>query len=340
MTFGGRFVLNIIHFAALQGVSLSDMLKLSGYSEKQLELEETRVEASVFSTIVEEAVFKSGDAYFGLHAGEQLNLAAAGLIAQITQTSRTVKEALSYCCEFAMLGCRSIPLELVLMGSDYKLSLVADRSWAQQSPLAVRQTVEGLLAFTLREFHTLSHRKNHPVLMHFDFDQPSDPSEYQRLFQCPLLFNQQETAFFFKQEDVEQNTITSDYNLLRVLVAHAREKLDIISSNQGFQYQVRQSVLKLMNPEFPSLEKTASNLNLSVRSLQRKLSSEDQTYKAIIEDLRKDFALGYLKNSDLQINEVAYLLSYAESSAFIRSFKRWTGFTPQQYKNTQTSFRA
>ena len=93
---------------------------------------------------VHPAVSLTGDAYFGLHLGEYLNLSAAGLISQITQTCRTIREALEYCCSFAALGCRALPMVLEERTADYRLRLIPDPLWWEASPVAVRQTVAGL----------------------------------------------------------------------------------------------------------------------------------------------------------------------------------------------------
>ncbi len=332
MTFSGRFILNLIQFAGMQGVDIERLIKLTGYTEEELGHEEIRLNSEVYNAIMEEIVFLTKDKYFGIHSGEQMNLAAAGLIAQITQTSRTVLEAMKYCCEFAMLGCRAIPLELVDMGEFYKLAFVADSHWVKQSPLATRQTIEGMLAFTIREFNALTVGKSYPSKIHFDFDQPTDLSEYLRLFKCPMLFNQPETALYFDTENINQTIITADYNLLRILVEHAYKKLASLKTDEAYHQRVRQCALNLMNPQFPTIEQVAANLNTSVRSLQRKLSEENHTYKKIVDQLRKDFAVSYLKNPELQINDVAYLLSYSDASSFIRNFKKWMNCTPSQYR--------
>ena len=88
-----------------------------------------------------------------------------------------------------------------------------------------------------------------------------------------------------------------------------------------------------MKPQFPTIEQVAANLNLSVRTLQRRLKEEGLTYKIVLDELRKQFALDYIKNKELSVKEIAYLLDYAEPSSFIRTFKRWTGKSPNVYRS-------
>lgn len=333
MTFSGRFLLNIIHFAVRQGASLSELLALAAHTEEELWTEDFRVDAAIYNRVLESAIANTNDPLFGLHIGESLNLSAAGLISQITQTSPTVRKALEYCCEFANLGCRALPLQLEDQGEVFRLSFIPDRLWLEQSKDVVKHTIDGTLAFTVREYHTLSRQAHHPKEIHLSLADPAQRAAYEKAFRCPVVFNQAETSLFLPASQVNQPVVTSDYNLLRVLVAHAQEKLQSLEKEAGFSAQVKRTVLHLVMPGFPSIEQVAANLNLSVRSLQRKLKDENRTFKEIVESIRQEMAINYLQKPELSVGEVAYLLNYSDASAFVRSFKRWTGHTPQVYRD-------
>jgi len=334
MAFTGRFIANIAHFASKQGANLNELIALSGKSLEELCAEECFVEDVVYNSVIEQAVLKTGDDFLGLHAGENMNLAAAGLIAQISQTSKTVKQALEYCCQFANLGCSALPMQLIEESSTYKLTMTPQRLWQEQSPLAVRHTAEGMLAFTIREFHALLLQQHFPQQIHLPWKRPTNTSELERVLSCLIKFEQNDIAVFFEKEHIESKIVTSDYNLLRILVAHAEEKSAQLAQELGFAAQVKQSVIALVKPAFPTIDQVAGHLNLSPRTLQRKLQDEGATYKRLLDDLRMEFAVGYLKRPELSIGEIAYLLNYADTSSFTRSFKRRTGKSPKDYRQT------
>lgn len=334
MAFNGRFVVNIAHHAANYGVEVEELIHISGKSESELCDETCVVDNSVYSHVIDKAVALSGDTFFGLHAGENLNNAAAGLIAQITQSCSTVKQALEYCCEFANLGCSTLPMSLQEEKSYYKVLINPQGNFAQEFPLAFRHTTDGVLAFTIKEFQSLTRQKHRPIAVYLPWEEPFKSEEYDRVFDCPVFYNKKEIALLLDKKDVEDKVISSDYSLLRVLVAHAEEKNASYLKKAGFASLVKQSVVKLVKPEFPTIEMVAGHLNISKRTLQRKLSEENFTFKIIIDELRKDFALSYLKQADLTIAEIAYLLSYSDASSFTRSFKRWLGKSPKVYRAT------
>jgi len=333
MAFNGRFVLNIIHFASLHGADLKELISVSGVSHEILGSEECQLESSVYNNVIDSCLSQTGDTYFGLHLGESLNLSAAGLVAQITQTSETIKQALQYACDFAQLACSSLPMRLSEEKDCYKLVLTPEPLWLSQSESAVKQTIDGTLVFTIREYHELTRKRHFPLHIHLPFARPKSTEEYERLFQCPITFGKDECAMFFDKSHMEEQIVTSDYQLLQVLVAHAEHRIKAINIEQGFFEQVKASVVSLIKPEFPSLEQVASHFNMSTRTFQRRLAQEGHSFKEIIEELRKEFALSYLEKTSLSISQIAYLLNYNDASGFIRSFKRWTGLTPKAWRS-------
>lgn len=334
MTFSGRFVLNIIQFASQQGADFRRLVNLTGHSVEDLSQEELRLEADIYDRVLQACLDETGDTSLGLHLGEHLSLSAAGLISQIVQTSATVEEALQYCCDFANLGCRALPLSLRNSENELIIDLIPDPVWYASSPASVHHTADGILAFTLREFQNLTHQKQLPTKVCIPYGTKENRSEYERVFKCPVHLGGNVISLSLRMEDAKQPVVTRDYALLQILVRHAEERLAAIRSDSGFTTIVKRSIVNMVKPQFPTIEEVAANLNLSVRSFQRKLKEFGKTYKQLLDEVRLDLATSYLKNPDLSISEVAYLLNYSEPSAFVRSFKRWTGTTPSQYKQT------
>ena len=337
MAFNGRFLLNLIQFASSKEVNYQKLIALSGRSVEELSSEACVVENHVYNHLLEQAVELTNDPFFGLHAGEALNLAASGLINQIVHTSSTVKQALELCCDYANLGCSALPMQLIEQKENYKLCFTPDELWLQQSAVAVQQTIEGTLAFSIREFHSLTRMKHNPISIDLPWEEPKDISEYERVFSCPVFFNKEQVTIYLEKEHVNDKVTTSDFDLLRILIQHAEEKSAKINEEKGFASLVKQSMINLIKSEFPTIEQVSSHLNISLRTLQRRLKSEGVTYKQLINDLRKDFALSYLKRSDLNYADIAYLLSYADVSAFSRAFKKWTGQSPKTFREHHIS---
>lgn len=322
----------MISFVSEQGHDPEPLYTLVGANSAALQVPDCKVETQPFIDMMERALVVTGDPCLGLHAGEYMNLSAAGLVLQIMQTSRTLREALVYVCEFANLGCALLPMHMQEEGDVFRLRITPDPLWLQRSPETVRQMIDGIFTFNLREIRTLVRQAYQPQAIHFAFSTPDAVREYERVLQAPLRFDQTWSEIVYPVVMLDQPVVTSDFAVLQILVQHAEEKLARIQQSEGFFQTVKRAILNLVKPQFPSIEEVAANLNLSVRTLQRKLREEGKTFKGLLEELKYEFALTYLKRPDLSVAEIADTLNYAEPSGFIRSFKRWTGQTPQRFR--------
>ena len=82
----------------------------------------------------------------------------------------------------------------------------------------------------------------------------------------------------------------------------------------------------------PSLDDVARALNIPNWTLQRRLRNHGCTYQELLLEVRRELALNYLKDREIQISELAFLLGYSEISAFSRAFHRWLGMSPSEWR--------
>lgn len=337
MPFNGRFVDDLISFAEQRGAERATALDALGIRDAELRLQGSRIDNKAFSAMMHLILDRCQDKLFGLHMGESMNLSAAGLIMQIVQSSRTVREALGYVCQFANLGCSSLPMELEEAGDTARLTMVPDREWLLEEPEIIRHIGDGMLAFTLRQYKSLTHHKHLPIIAGSPFDSEIHRAEFERVLGIRVSFRRDCFELVLKRSQLDQRVNSADYGLLKVLVAYAEERLAALSKEEGFHGKVRRLVVSMAKPEPPSLDAVAANMNLSPRTLQRKLKEEGFAYSVILEKIKAQQALSHLKQGSLSISEIAYLLGYADHASFSRSFKRWTGKSPQAYRETINS---
>ena len=96
---------------------------------------------------------------------------------------------------------------------------------------------------------------------------------------------------------------------------------------------IRQQLLQEPN-RVSSLQILADHFHSSPRSIQRKLAAEGTSYKDLLDDVRKNMAIEYLKTTSLPLTEIAVRLGYSEAPNFINAFKRWTGKTPGEFRQS------
>jgi AraC-like DNA-binding protein len=100
----------------------------------------------------------------------------------------------------------------------------------------------------------------------------------------------------------------------------------------AWRVKVENAIVPLLPHGQAKIGEIAQRLGISVRTLMRLLALENCTFSEILDALRLDLAKSYLREENLPMSEVAWLLGFAEVSAFFHAFKRWTGNTPRQLR--------
>jgi AraC-like DNA-binding protein len=108
--------------------------------------------------------------------------------------------------------------------------------------------------------------------------------------------------------------------------------MNIEPMQQGIIARVRKC-LEAEKGVYPNLEQVSDQLNMSSRSLKRKLKAADSSFQLILDNLRKTEAIEYLRHSDHSIDDISRLLDFSDPSNFGRAFKKWTGASPRAYRN-------
>jgi AraC-like DNA-binding protein len=85
-----------------------------------------------------------------------------------------------------------------------------------------------------------------------------------------------------------------------------------------------------------SQDQVAPSLNMSARSLQRRLKSLGTTFRRLLDETRRELAESYIDDVETDLTEIAFLLGFSEHSAFSRAFKRWTGSAPSELRRKRT----
>ncbi|WP_227712501.1 helix-turn-helix transcriptional regulator [Marinobacter zhanjiangensis] len=99
-----------------------------------------------------------------------------------------------------------------------------------------------------------------------------------------------------------------------------------------FSRQVRPLITRHLARGKVKVASVAAELNMSRYTLYKKLKEENLTFAGLLEDVRREQALKYLRDSNRSLSEVAELLGFSELSAFSRAFKRWMGKSPAEFR--------
>lgn len=155
---------------------------------------------------------------------------------------------------------------------------------------------------------------------------------YEAFFNCPVLFEQAEVSVHFPLNVLHSPMPQRDPALRSLLDRQVQALMRALPMTTGFESRLQQTLLKLLVEGEPTLQRAAHAMNLSSRTLQRRLQAHQLTWQQWLDLSREQLAMDYLTNLSLSLSDIALLLGFSEQSAFTRAYRRWTGQSPGQYR--------
>lgn len=163
---------------------------------------------------------------------------------------------------------------------------------------------------------------------------PQRLEKYENLFGCPLYFNQANDLLYFDSACLAWPVVHTEHSLREFLRTAPYQLLIMDNSpdSDNLSAQVKAMIGHDFSEGFPGFEAISSALNMSAPTLRRRLKREGTTFQQLKDDARCEAAKLCLDRPELSINEVALQMGFTDPSAFHRSFKKWTGETPGQFR--------
>lgn len=310
------------------GLSLELCLRDSGLGPAQLTQPNAEIEAASELQLIANLIQAlPAVTNLGLQAGRRYRLTTYGAWGYALLNSATVRQA-------AELGLRYHSLtyaftRLSLSEAIDGISLYFDGSAlpaplhdfiVQRDMLAALQVVSELLG-TPRPLLTVEMRQA----------APADPAAFYEAFGQLPNFSAPCNRLIFPPELLDQPLPRANPQLAEACEAQCRALLARRQWQQGLAGRVRTLLLNTTGPQ-AGMEQIARQLNLSSRTLRRRLEAEGTRFRTLQDEVRLALAEELLASSRLTLEEIAERLGYGELSNFIHAFRRWKGVTPGRYQ--------
>ena len=276
---------------------------------------------------IESAAQTTGTPDFGRRLAQRQGIEILGPVGVAARTAATVADALRIFGTYMAAYSPAITIR-VLPLADPQRSLLAVE-FLLDSPPPHPQTTELSLGVSLRVFRLLMGADYTPLKVHLPHDPLTPKADYVRYFGCTPEFASRAAGFTVRTADLGRPLHRDD-------VAH-RAVVDYLNGitprGAGIVESVRTIVRQLLPTGAATLEVVADQFSLHPKTLQRRLAEEDTTFAALVDQVRKDAAERYLRNTAISLTHLARELGYAEQSVLTRSCKRWFGAGPAAYRN-------
>jgi AraC-like DNA-binding protein len=166
-------------------------------------------------------------------------------------------------------------------------------------------------------------------------DEPACSKVITDYFKSPVTYNTELSSITFSVRDVDKVLATANKKL--ALMHDDLLMRYLIEIKKGdFIEQIKSIIIDHLPDGNVTDQLVANELNLSERSLQRKLKEKGTTFRLILDDVREMMAIQYIKDPVNRMSDIAFLIGFSEQSAFSRAFKKWTGISPLKYRESLT----
>jgi AraC-like DNA-binding protein len=263
----------------------------------------------------------------GLALGQSVRSKHLGVLGYLTLASDTLAEALTAFQRYQRLLHDGDKANICIQDNVMVMSWTSD--FGPSTPLSDEVLLVGLLSF-IRQITAKPDLA--PLQVDLTYAAPVFSEEYRQVFNAPVVFSQAATAIHFPLSYLSLPVSNSDAGLRHILERQAQAALAVLPDNEGFSQLLRGVLLRALQSGRARSADVAATLNMSERTLFRRLSEQGLSFKRVLSELRVQLAREYLADARLSQSEIALLLGYSEQSAFHRAFKREVGLTPRQYQ--------
>lgn len=308
------------------GIQAAPLLRKAGLSVEQISDRNVRLKVRSQIKFLELGAVALQDDLLGFNLARDVDLREIGLLYYVLASSEVLNDALRRAERYSGITNEGISLKL-RSNRDVAITLV----YVGVDRRSDRHQIEFWLVSLVRLCRQLTNRRLVPRRIRVVHHRKSTPAEFRSLLGCAIEFGSTVDEIVFPgtvnlmpigSADPYLNGILTKY--CEEAIAHRRPERTTLRSN------VENAIATLLPHGKARAQEIAREIGMSRRTLARRLASEGLTFSEISAKLKADLARRYLKDDDLPISQIAWLLGYREVSAFTHAYKRLTGMTPSQ----------
>lgn len=322
----------LLQHAREHGVPVEELLAEHGFRLEPLVDQPAFIDGHEFECLIGVGMRSMDDPLPGLVAARWQVASIFGLAAFMVQTASTVRGLL-----------HTIPQIELLLGDiavtrlDYEPG-EAHLVWQNHfvDPYVQHHAADFILAAQSWGIQTLTESSESLLTAaHLMHEAPADPElsrRYIEAFGCPVYFGQPDNRLVMPVNLLDRPLVSADPALHEMLSLHARRLIEERRQRVTFSDICRSTLHQLLHDGRASREALADALEMSSRTLHRKLLDEGTSYRALLDDLRLERARMLLRDGALGIADVATAAGFDEGASFMRWFRQMTGISPAQFR--------
>lgn len=282
---------------------------------------------SLLWTLVEQV---TSNPAFGLEVGKQVNPLHFRALGMLMMTSSSIAETFDKIADYYSLISNSVGVDIIRTPEKMGLKITPLES-VEVHPMAI----DAFFSSVITLCDSIIHSDTYIDSLLLDRVAPINQNEWKARFRCAVKFDSDFNCLWMKRSVLERFSALQDPKMAMHSESLVQDYLSTMHSGIWREKVSRAIHSDILQGE-PSLAEIADRLNLSERSLSRKLKEEGTTFRALVKDKRKELAAFYLLKSDISVTELAFKIGFSDVSNFNRACQRWFGCSPSEYRKQNT----
>ncbi len=310
------------------GADTSDWLAMSGLTMARLEQPDASVSLPLFAQLASDAVGITREPALGLLLGDRMHAASHGIVGFAVSNAGTPRQAVELLARFVRLR---LPL---LSVSQQSADGEVEVRFHEALPLGPMRgpVLEATLLTIKRVLDAISLGSCPIIQVAFPFSAPDHAPLTRTMFGCQVIFDAPVAAMRLPEQQLDQPLRRADAAAFREAAAICQRELDRIGIGERLADRVLRLLVERQNG-FPSLAVVARMVQLTPRTLHRRLVEEGTSFRALLDEVRHRRAREHLRSGEMSVEELAFALGYADPANFRRAFRRWEGVAPTIYRD-------
>lgn len=262
----------------------------------------------------------------GLQVGARYHFTTFGVLGFAIVSSSSLRHALDLALQYFHLTFAFTRFQVT--DNDTQTTITIDDS---DVPEDVRQFIverdAAALISVQRDF------SNEPILLslNISFPTPINLAAYEDFFGLKPNFNMPSSFAVMDRLHMERPLLLSNDLALHMAEMQCRQLLDSRKTLSDLSAKVRDQLMSTVG-HTPVMTSVAAALNMTSRTLRRRLAEEGTTFIQLRDEVRQALAEQYLTLPNQSIDQISEWLGYAEPTSFINAYKRWKGETPHAFR--------
>lgn len=330
-TYRTCYLAKFIQLIETQGIDVKPYLDSLDLTEREIRIKQVETDPDVYKKLLLNIVDGVDTPHLGMVIGDGVELFDLGISGLILLFSGNLDKAINRWTRFQYLVDPPLAFRLII---NQDQALMRASVWITEFG-EVEHRLRFAVEESFTEWHGFGKFLGKPAGW-FDevwvtYPEGSSRGLYEEIFKCPVYFNKPHNQFSFASRFLDRSLDQGTEEVAQMLEHKCSLMLREKKNYNELIHRIREILMRNLG-ESTKIQDIASALNVSERTLRRRLTELDTTFKEIVIDFRIDMATEYLESTELPVGTIAQFVGYSDTGSFHRVFRNRMSMTPDQYR--------